>query len=368
MDTHTSNPNIELARAHQPDAPDAQYEVACEENTSSLQPKEPPTSQNQSPLSIKKPRRRPTPRALLYPHLEIETILAWADAHHQRTCAWPMGHSGEIQDAPGETWTAVEMALAHGQRGLPGGSSLALLLKATRGRPHPGHRPRLTLARILAWADAHHECTGSWPNLNSGAICGVAGENWSAIQGALDKGQRGLPGGSSLAQLLDDQRGVRNRMRLPALTVQQILTWADAHHTRTGRWPTRDSGTVEDAPLERWSMLNTSLILGNRTLRGGSSLAQLLLEERDVRHHLARPPLSEAQIMIWAQNFQARHSHPPRVSSGAVTEAPEETWSNLDNLLRQGQRGLKGGSSLHQLLLYTHPEWFTPLKSQTSEE
>ena len=117
MDTHTSNPNIELARAHQPDAPDAQYEVACEENTSSLQPKEPPTSQNQSPLSIKKPRRRPTPRALLYPHLEIETILAWADAHHQRTGAWPMGHSGEIQDAPGETWTAVEMALAHGQRG-----------------------------------------------------------------------------------------------------------------------------------------------------------------------------------------------------------------------------------------------------------
>ena len=36
-----------------------------------------------------------------------------------------------------------------------------------------------------------------------------SGENWQAIDRALRAGSRGLPGGSSLAMLLDEQRGPR---------------------------------------------------------------------------------------------------------------------------------------------------------------
>lgn len=39
----------------------------------------------------------------------------------------PTGHSGNVLDAPGETWMAVDRARATGRRRLRGGSSLAKL-------------------------------------------------------------------------------------------------------------------------------------------------------------------------------------------------------------------------------------------------
>jgi hypothetical protein len=45
-----------------------------------------------------------------------------------RTGRWPSAGSGPIAEAPGEKWNADNMALVKGNRGLPGGSSLARLL------------------------------------------------------------------------------------------------------------------------------------------------------------------------------------------------------------------------------------------------
>jgi hypothetical protein len=49
-----------------------------------------------------------------------------------------------------------------------------------------------------------------------------------AIKSALVGGGRGLPGGSSLARLPAQRRGVRNQAALPALTVDWIVAWAKA--------------------------------------------------------------------------------------------------------------------------------------------
>ena len=68
------------------------------------------------------------------------------------------------------------------------------------------------------------------------------------------------------------------------LTVGQILAWADAHHTRTGKWPTLASGPVAEAPGERWTAIDTALRLGCRGLPGGDSLTRLL-----DRHRAAGP-------------------------------------------------------------------------------
>ena len=62
----------------------------------------------------------------------------------------------------------------------------------------------------------------------------------------------------------------------PPLTVEQIVGWADAHHARTGRWPTAASGPVADAPGEHWRAVNNALYGGYRGLPGGDSLANLL--------------------------------------------------------------------------------------------
>jgi hypothetical protein len=75
--------------------------------------------------------------------------------------------------------------------------------------------PTLTESQVLVWADAHHRWTGEWPIKFSGPVAGVKRLSWNAVDNSLRIGRRGLPGGSSLAQLLEVQRGVRQRAGRP---------------------------------------------------------------------------------------------------------------------------------------------------------
>jgi hypothetical protein len=152
--------------------------------------KVPPTRRDASPSSI----------------LTLEQILAWADAHYQRTGRWPTAESGLVGGAPGLTWQAVNQALVRGNRGLPGDSSLARLLAGRRGRRSKAQAPPLTAAQILCWADLHYARTGRWPTSHSGPVPDAPGENWMAIQAALYAGNRGLPGGETLPGFLRRHR------------------------------------------------------------------------------------------------------------------------------------------------------------------
>jgi hypothetical protein len=285
------------------------------------------------------------------PPLTQEQILSWADLHYRRTGAWPTRSGGPILEAPGETWMAVEMALNHGQRGLPGGTSLARLLADQRGIRNPAYASDLSVPQILAWADAFRERVGRWPQMKSGPLLDAPGETWAAIDSALKNGHRSLPGGSSLARLLAHERGARNPTSLPSFSRKDILAWAESHHRRTGRWPQRDSGPISEAPGETWSAVDLALQKGFRGLRGGSSLARLLAARRGVRHYRDLPPLSRKKILAWADAHHDRTGAWPNVNSGAVQEAPDECWYNIDNCLRVGLRGLSGGSSLLLLLV-----------------
>jgi len=98
----------------------------------------------------------------------------------------------------------------------------------------------------------HHQKTGEWPKENSAEVQDAPGENWGNISASLALGQRSLPGGSSLAQLLAKKRGVRNRGELPTLTIEQILKWADVHYQKTDQLPKENAGKVQDASSEKW--------------------------------------------------------------------------------------------------------------------
>jgi hypothetical protein len=41
------------------------------------------------------------------PPLELDRVLAWADAFRARAARWPTKNDGPIPEAPGETWCAV---------------------------------------------------------------------------------------------------------------------------------------------------------------------------------------------------------------------------------------------------------------------
>jgi hypothetical protein len=203
-------------------------------------------------------------------------ILQWARDFHKRTKQWPSPTSGPISGTVGENWRRVDNALRLGLRGLPGDSSLARLLLEEYGVPYQKSRANLTVPKILTWADAFHEQHGRWPTTESGLLAEAPEQNWRGIDSALRYGYRGLPSGSSLAQLLAQRRGVRNLKARPRLTYRQILIWADLYRRSTGQWPTMASGALPFAPRETWSGINSSLKLGRRGLPGGDTLARLL--------------------------------------------------------------------------------------------
>ncbi|HEV3021469.1 MAG TPA: hypothetical protein VGX76_03345 [Pirellulales bacterium] len=288
-------------------------------------------------------------RAALPPY-SLDGILAWADAHRLRSGAWPQSTSGPIVDAPGETWTAVDSALGGGLRGLAGGTSLARLLAQHRGVRNLGDLSPLTLAGILAWADAHFARNGGWPNRESGPIPEASGDTWAAVNRALQAGSRGLRGKTTLTKLLAERRGAPRTRPERLWTVEQILGWADAHFARHGAWPSLESGAIDDAPGHTWNAVDLNLKKGYRGLPGGTSLGRLLAERRGVRNQTNAPRLSVERILAWADAYHARHGRRPTLTSGPIEDAPGENWGAVQIALIVGGRGLPGGSSLAKVL------------------
>src|SRR4029450_6385346 len=139
-------------------------------------------------------------------------------------------------------------------------------------------------------------------------------------------------------------------MRRIELTIKQILAWADAYHERTGQWPKAKDGLVWEAVDEKWINIDQALRLGLRGLHRGQTLAQLLAKHRGKRNRRRLPRFTVRQILRWIDAHRARKGNWPRCSDGPVAEAPGETWWAVDMALRNGLRGLAGGSSLPQLL------------------
>jgi hypothetical protein len=134
------------------------------------------------------------------------------------------------------------------------------------------------------------------------------------------------------------------------LTEAQIARWAQSHFNRIGKWPNDKSGRVADAPEETWADLDRCLRHGLRRLPGGDSLGRLTARRFGIRSRTNIPPLSVGQILAWADAHHARTGRWPRVKSGVIEGAPGETWENVDQALRTGCRGLRGGCSLPRLL------------------
>ncbi len=150
---------------------------------------------------------------------------------------------------------------------------------------------------------------------------------------------------------------MRNTGDLLALRIHQILRWADSHHKRTGKWPTKSSGAVPGAPGEQWSAIDIALYEGLRGLRRGSSLPRLLSKHRGVRNIHDLPKLSTKQILKWADAYYKREKGWPRRASGRIPRTSGESWESINYALKKGNRGMSGGWSLARFLnRYRRPE------------
>ena len=202
-----------------------------------------------------------------------DALLAYYAEHN----AWPTKRSEGATEYFGHkiVWQSVDTALADGNLGLPGGSSLAKLCKTLK--------PDLTVAMILAAAMKFNNLEQlsthkHWPQAYSARATECFGfpERWLEVDAALKNGTRGLPGGQTLAGILKSIDGTRK----PDLTETMILEAAKKHYTRTGRYPV--TGTCQEAAdidfgfPETWAAINMCLLKGSRGLVGGSCLLNLL--------------------------------------------------------------------------------------------
>jgi hypothetical protein len=174
------------------------------------------------------------------------------------------------------------------------------------------------------------------------------------VDTALRSGIRGLPGGSSLPQVLAEHRDVRNIADLPPLTVEKVLSWVDAFHERMGEWPKQkhSSKVIPNSGEETWGNVIQALAKGFRGFAGGETLFDLLARHRGVRNLGHLPPLTDRQIMAWADAHHAAHGEWPtcRCQEQVIPNTSGERWVNIDQALRKGLRGLSGGSSLPKFL------------------
>jgi hypothetical protein len=281
------------------------------------------------------------------PSLTVQAILGWADAHKKRAGKWPTQTSGRVLGED-ETWSGIQAALQTGSRNLRAKSSIRLLLAEYRGVPHPDRRPRLTVAQILQWADAHKASTGRWPKGKSLDPIKGTTDTWAKVAAAIRGGKRGLKK-TSLAALLARRRGVRNHLQAPPLTLAQILSWADRHKRKTGTWPIASSGSIIGVKGESWVKVQAALSQGGRGMTGGDSLARLLERERGVQNRLNSPDLTVPLILKWADDYFAKKGKWPSAHCGAI-EGTQETWGGINASLERGKRGTTGGSSLAKLL------------------
>lgn len=302
-----------------------------------------------------KTRTRPSGNARVRPkkpkRLSVAKVKRWAMAHLHSKGRWPTADSGAISEAPDWTWASVDYGFKVGTHGLRKYVTLPLFLdrelKAVR---RSTKRPPLTHSMILHWAREYRERNGRWPAVQSGEIPGTYGESWLGIDHALRRGARGLRRKSSLAVLLGKVPGSRFRLLREPLSITQIVAWAEDHVTRTGRWPSINSGPVLARPDEKWVNINMALRTGLRGLPGGMTLSRLLRREPGSDRNLNRPKLTYRRILEWADEYFWRHDRWPRFDSGRIPGSDGDAWSHIDASLKQGLRGLPGGLTLVKFL------------------
>jgi hypothetical protein len=134
-----------------------------------------------------------------------------------------------------------------------------------------GHivRGQLTIELIREWGRRHFETAGEYPTVSSPWVLeDVKNETWAAIGSALINGLRGIPPGAPPLNLI---------FRLKeALDRETIAAWVRGHRAITGKDPSPSSEWVIPGVDESWRKLSHALMIGQRSLPGGETLADFV--------------------------------------------------------------------------------------------
>lgn len=248
-----------------------------------------------------------------------------------------------------ETWAGVNVCLRRGLRGLPGGETLKSVLKEAAVVTEKAPLNQEDIEEALV---AYYQENGCLPCALNTEMVPALGSSWATLNGTLQKGHRGLPGGDSVHQMAV-RLGLVEPVRRPDLTVEIIEEGVRRFHAEHGKAPTQLSGdaTAYVGCKTSWKSIDSRLRVGSCGFPGGDSLMETAtrLGLRNGRGY--KPSLSYAKIENAVRHYIQRTGRTPHNKCGDATEdfGHPETWSAIEGALQQGLRGLPGGSTLGKL-------------------
>jgi hypothetical protein len=284
--------------------------------------------------------------------------IAVADLHeeiwdyHHRYGTWPTVNAGFVERFE-VAYGYLDHCLRVGQRGLGPGSSLyqeCVRVAGARGVPiedRRGDDTPWTLEMVQGAIREHYQETGRFPVKGDKGECPL-GVTWGTLDYYLRTGGfHALAGDTTLAgQVTAVQTALGMTRKAGAITREQVLAAIAAHHGAAGSYPDRSSPGEVPGIGGAWGSLNNRLRKG---LLGESlSLADLAREARQQRGDPApgaRPPLTTADVHAAIVDHRRERGAPPTRQTRNLS-ALGIGWGALDNLLKNGGRGLPGGSSL----------------------
>lgn len=198
----------------------------------------------------------------------------------------------------------------------------------------------LTEELILQLMQEYQEKTGIWPSYKNYDT--TVGGTWCAINSLLDRGGRGLPGGTSLAELRRKITGEQYSRKFEQLSEECIWKWMQEYKEMNGKYPVQNERS-ECPDGSKWIAINASLRQGSRGLPGGSSLQILRIKMTGESQKI----LSEEAIWKWMQDYFVNYGDWPRSNSKDRVEGM--TWDAVNKSMKKGRWGLVAGSSLMKL-------------------
>jgi hypothetical protein len=135
------------------------------------------------------------------------------------------------------------------------------------------------------------------------------------------------------------------------ITEDMIAELVSAYQTEHGKFPTVRA-------TSEWCALDGVLRQGGRGLPGGSSLAKLMADRFGYVYWGNKMPLSDEFILDMVDQFKNEHGKFPGQYSGLVAGGfPGDDWGGYNASLRDGGRGLHGGTTLAKLIHSRYPEY-----------
>ena len=258
-----------------------------------------------------------------------------------------------------DTWDNVDTCIRNGSRGLESlkGSSLSKMCKVWGLK-----KPDFTPESVEKACRTYHAQHGTHPYKNSGD-CSLyfdwpAGtETWVNVDACIRNGSRGLESlkGSSLAKMCKVWG-----LKKPDFPLELLEPACHAFRAEHGAPPNKNSGDCSKyfgwpEGTETWKNVNNCIRDGRRGLESlrGSTIAKMCRVWGLV---FVKPDFTPESVERVCRAYHTEHGTHPKHKSGDCSpyfDWPDgtETWSNVDQCIRNGSRGLESlkGSSLSKM-------------------